>query len=139
MNWVLLALVGYLVLQLGIGAWLAPKILTETDYLVAGRKLNYPLTVFSIFATWFGAETCISSAGRAYEEGFSLTTAEPFAYGVTLMLTGLIFAIPLWRLKLTTMADLFRRRYGPGVERLAALMLIPPGILWASAQLRGFG
>lgn len=139
MNWVLLALVAYLVLQLGIGAWLAPKILTETDYLVAGRKLNYPLTIFSIFATWFGAETCISSAGRAYEEGFSLTTAEPFAYGVTLMLTGLVFAVPLWRLKLTTMADLFRRRYGPGVERLAALMLIPPGILWASAQLRGFG
>ncbi|MCL4865464.1 MAG: hypothetical protein KJZ47_06185 [Gemmatimonadales bacterium] len=121
MNWILLALVGYLVLQLGIGAWLAPKIHTETDYLVAGRKLGYPLTIFSIFATWFGAETCISSAGRAYEEGFSLTSAEPFAYGITLMLTGMIFAVPIWRLK------------------LAAVMLIPPSILWAGAQLRGFG
>ncbi len=139
MNWILLALIAYLVVQLGIGAWLAPKIHTETDYLVAGRKLNYPLTIFSIFATWFGAETCIASAGRAYEEGFSLTTAEPFAYGVTLMLTGLVFAVPFWRLKLTTMADLFRLRFGPGVERLAAVMLIPPGVLWASAQLRGFG
>ena len=139
MNWILLALVAYLVLQLGIGAWLAPKIHTEDDYLVAGRKLGYPLTIFSIFATWFGAETCISSAGRAYEEGFSLTSAEPFAYGVTLMLTGLIFAVRIWRLKLTTMADLFRLRFGPGVERLAALMLIPPSVLWAGAQLRGFG
>lgn len=139
MNWVLLALVGYLVLQLGIGAWLAPKIHTEDDYLVAGRKLGYPLTIFSIFATWFGAETCISSAGRAYEQGFSLTTAEPFAYGITLMLTGIIFAVPIWRLKLTTMADLFRLRYGPGVERLAAVLLIPPSVLWAGAQLRGFG
>ncbi|MFN2324459.1 MAG: sodium:solute symporter [Gemmatimonadales bacterium] len=139
MNWILLALVAYLVLQLGIGAWLAPKIQTEDDYLVAGRKLGYPLTIFSIFATWFGAETCISSAGRAYEQGFSLTTAEPFAYGVTLMLTGLIFAVPIWRLKLTTMADLFRLRFGPGVERLAAVLLIPPSVLWAAAQLRGFG
>lgn len=138
-NGVLLALVGYLILQLGIGAWLAPKIHTEADYLVAGRSLGYPLTIFSIFATWFGAETCISSAGRAYEQGFALTTAEPFAYGVTLMLTGLIFAVPMWRLKLTTMADFFRLRFGRGVEQLAAVMLIPSGVLWAAAQLRGFG
>jgi len=138
-NWVLVALAGYLVLQLAIGAWLAPKIHTESDYLVAGRSLGYPLTVFSIFATWFGAETCISSAGRAYEQGFSLTTAEPFAYGITLMLTGVIFAVPMWRLKLTTMADFFRLRFDTRVERLAALMLIPPGVLWAAAQLRGFG
>jgi Na+/proline symporter len=138
-NWVLLALVGYLGLQLAIGAWLAPKVRTEEDYLVAGRRLGYPLTIFSIFATWFGAETCISSAGRAYEEGFSLTSAEPFAYGFTLMLTGLIFAVPMWRLKLTTVADFFRLRFGTRVEQLAAVMLIPPGILWAAAQLRGFG
>ncbi len=139
MDGILLALAGYLAIQLAIGAWLAPRIHTEDDYLVAGRRLGYPLTIFSVFATWFGAETCISSAGRAYEEGFSLTTAEPFAYGITLMLTGLIFAVPLWRLKLTTMADFFRGRFSPGVERLAALMLIPPGVLWAAAQLRGFG
>jgi len=138
-NALLVALLAYLAAQLAIGAWLAPKIHTEDDYLIAGRRLNYPLTIFSIFATWFGVETCLASAGRVYEGGFSLTSAEPFAYGVTLILTGLVFAVPLWRLKLTTLADLFRRRYGPGVERLAALLLIPPGILWASAQLRGFG
>lgn len=139
MNWTLLALLGYLLLQLAIGAWLAPRIHTEDDYLVGGRRLGYPLTIFSIFATWFGAESCIASAGRAYREGFSLTTAEPFAYGLTLIAMGAIFAVPLWRRKLTTLADLFRQRYGPGVERLAAVVLVPGGILWAAAQLRGFG
>ena len=139
MNWVLAALVGYLAIQLAIGAWLAPKIHTESDYLVAGRRLGYPLTIFSLFATWFGAETCISSAGRAYREGFSLTSAEPFAYGITLVLTGVIFAVPIWRLKLTTMADFFRVRFDDRIEKLAALLLIPPAILWAAAQLRGFG
>ncbi len=139
MNWTLAALLGYLVAQLAIGAWLAPRIHTEDDYLIGGRRLGYPLTVFSIFATWFGAESCIASAGRAYREGFSLTTAEPFAYGGTLLAMGLIFAVPLWRRKLTTMADLFRQRYGTGVERLAAVILVPSGILWAAAQLRGFG
>ena len=139
MNWTLLALLGYLVLQLAIGAWLAPKIHTEEEYLVGGRRLGYPLTVFSIFATWFGAETCLASAGRTYREGFSLTTAEPFAYGLTLIAMGLVFAVPLWRRKLTTLADLFRERFGTGVERLAAVLLVPGGILWAAAQLRGFG
>ena len=134
-----MALVGYLAIQLAIGAWLAPKIHTESDYLVAGRKLGYPLTIFSLFATWFGAETCIASAGRAYQEGFSLTSAEPFAYGITLMLTGVIFAVPIWRMKLTTMADFFRIRFDSRIEKLAAVMLIPPGVLWAAAQLRGFG
>lgn len=138
-NGILIALVGYLAVQLAIGAWLAPKIHTESDYLVAGRSLGYPLTIFSLFATWFGAESCIASAGRAYEEGFSLTSAEPFAYGLTLMVTGIVFAVPMWRLKLTTMADFFRIRFDGRVEKVAALMLIPPGILWAAAQLRGFG
>lgn len=115
-------------LQLGIGAWLAPTIRTEDDYLVGGRQFGYPLTILSIFATWFGAETCIASAGRAYKQGIALTTAEPFAYGVTLIAMGLIFAVPLWRRKLTTLADLFRQRYGPGVEKLAAVVLIPSGI-----------
>lgn len=138
-NGILLALLAYLAAQLAIGAWLAPKIHNNTDYLIAGRRLGYPLTVFSMFATWFGAETCLASAGRAYEEGFSFLSAEPFAYGITLMVTGVVFAVPIWRLKLTTMADFFRQRFDVRTERVAALLLIPPGILWAAAQLRGFG
>jgi len=139
MSWILFALLGYLALQLAVGAWVAPKIHSTSDYLVGGRKLGYPLTIFSIFATWFGAESCIASAGRAYREGFSLTTAEPFGYGLTLVAMGLVFAVPLWRRKLTTLADLFRERYSGGVERLAAIILVPAGIFWAAAQLRGFG
>ncbi len=134
-----LALLGYLAAQLAIGVWVAPRIRTEGDFLIAGRRLGYPLTVFSIFATWFGAETCIASAARAHRDGFSLTTAEPFAYGLCLVVMGLVFAVPLWRRQLTTLADLFRTRYSPAVERAAAIILIPGSVLWAAAQLRGFG
>lgn len=134
-----MAIVGYLLLQLAIGAWVAPRIHSEQDYLLGGRRLGYPLTIFSIFATWFGAESCLASAGRVYREGLSLNHAEPFAYGLTLIAMGLVFAVPLWRRKLTTLADLFLDRYGPRVEKLAALLLVPTGLLWAAAQLRGFG
>jgi len=135
----LLALAAYLVLQFGIGIWVSRRIRSESDYLLAGRKLGYPLAVFSIFATWFGAESIVGSAGNAYRDGVSLANAEPFGYGLCLILMGAIFAVPLWRRGLTTLADLFRDRFSPGVERWAAVVMIPSSVFWAAAQIRGFG
>lgn len=135
----LLAIVAYLGVQFGIGLWASRRVRTEDDDLVAGRRLGYPLAVFSLFATWFGAETVMGAAGRTYAQGLSLTSAEPFGYALCLFLLGLVFAAPLCRRGLTTLADLFRQRYSPGVERLAALLLIPSSLLWAAAQMRAFG
>jgi SSS family transporter len=135
----LLAVIAYLGIQIAIGVWANRRVRTESDYLVAGRKLGYWLAIFSIFATWFGAETVIGSAGRAYREGVSWRSAEPFGYALCLILMGALFAVPLWRRGLTTLADLYRQRFSPGVERFAALLLIPTSILWAAAQMRGLG
>jgi Na+/proline symporter len=136
---VLAAIGVYLAVQFAIGIWISRRIRTEDDYLVAGRRLGYPLAIFSIFATWFGAETIVGSAGRAHRDGISLASAEPFGYALCLFLMGLIFAVPLWHRKLTTLADLFRTRYSVAVERFAAITLIPSSILWAAAQVRAFG
>ncbi|HEU5261893.1 MAG TPA: sodium:solute symporter family protein [Gemmatimonadales bacterium] len=133
------AVLAYLVLQFGIGIWVSRRIRNESDYLLAGRRLGYPLMIFSIFATWFGAETMVGSAGLAYRDGVSLASAEPFGYALCLLLMGLVFATPLWHRKLTTLADLFRQRYSIPVERLAAVILIPSSLLWAAAQMRAFG
>ena len=65
----LLAIFAYLAIQLGIGLWVSRRIRTEEDYLIAGRRLGYTRATFSIFATWFGAETIIGSGGRALREG----------------------------------------------------------------------
>jgi Na+/proline symporter len=135
----LAAILGYLVLQLAIGVWLSRRISSEADYLVAGRQLGYRLAIFSTFATWFGAETVVGAAGTTYRDGLSVASAEPFGYGLCLLLMGVFFAVPLWRRGLTTLADLFRQRYSTGVERMAAVVLIPSSVLWAAAQVRAFG
>ena len=135
----LAAVIVYMLVQLAIGVWASRRIASEDDYLIAGRRLGYPLMTFSIFATWFGAETIVGSAGTAYEEGVSLASAEPFGYGLCLILMGLVFAVPLHRRKLTTLADLYRQRYSVRVERVAAVLLIPGSLLWAAAQIRAFG
>ncbi len=139
MNLTLVALPAFLALQLGIGVWVSRRIASESDYLVAGRKLGYLLSTASIFATWFGAETIIGSAGEVYGSGLSLASAEPFGYGLCLVLMGLFLARAFWNRGLTTVADLYRQRFGVGVERLAAVLLIPSSVLWAAAQVRAFG
>lgn len=125
--------------QFGIGYWVSRRIKSESDYLLAGRQLGLGLATFSIYATWFGAETIVGSAGRAYRDGVSFGSAEPFGYGLCIALMGLIFAAPLWRRGLTTLADLYRERYSVTAERVAAVILIPSSILWAAAQVRAFG
>jgi Na+/proline symporter len=135
----LVALLAFLALQLGIGVWISRRIASEADYLIGGRRLGYLLTTFSIFATWFGAETVIGSSSTIYGEGLSLASAEPFGYGLCLILMGALLARPLWNRGLVTLADLYRQRFGTGVERLAASILVPSSILWAAAQVRAFG
>lgn len=129
----------YISLQVVIGFMVSRRIRSQADYFLAGRSLGYGLATFSIFATWFGAETCLGATGRIYSEGLTLASIEPFAYGLCLLLMGMVFAGPLWRLRLTTLADLFRQRYSMRVERLAAILMIPSSVLWAAAQVRAFG
>lgn len=129
----------YVVAQLAIGVVVSRGIRTEDDYLLAGRRMGPVLVTGTMFATWFGAETCLGAAGNVYAGGLSAASAEPFAYGVCMALTGLVFAARLWRGRITTLADVLRRRYSAGVERTAALLMIPTSLLWAAAQVRAFG
>lgn len=126
-------------LQLLVGAWAARRIRTEDDFLVAGRRMGPGLAAASIFATWFGAESCVAAAGSAYQEGVGWHSTEPFAYGLCLLLMGVFFAARLWRLGITTLPDLFAQRFGPSTERLAGALLLPSSLFWAAAQIHAFG
>lgn len=139
MNWVLLGIIAFIALQLGIGYWVSRRLRSSEDYFLAGRSLGLGLASFSIFATWFGAETCLSASGRIYENGFAGGSADPFGYALCLLLMALVFAVPLWKQQIVTLPDFFRARYSPAVEKIAVLLLAPTSLLWAAAQLRAFG
>ena len=126
-------------MQLAIGVIVSRRVKTEDDYLVAGRSLGPLLVGFTVFATWFGAESLVGAAGAVYTRGVAGGSADPFGYGICILLTGLVFAVPLWRLRLTTIGDLYRLRFGPAVERLAVILYVPGSVLWAAAQVRAFG
>ena len=48
-------LVGYLVLALGIAFRARGKIHNAEDFIVAGRRLSFPLSTATLVATWIGA------------------------------------------------------------------------------------
>jgi SSS family transporter len=126
-------------LQLLICFYVVRGMRSEQDYLLAGRKLGVPLVSMTIFATWFGAESCIGAAGLIYDEGLAGGRIDPFGYALCIIFLGLFFARKLWARKLTTLGDFFRQRFGSGVEKIAVLLLIPPSVLWAAAQILAFG
>ena len=139
MTMVVVGVIAFILLQFAIGLWVSRKPASETDFLLAGRRLSPKVAVFTIFATWFGAETCIGAASSIYENGLSGGTADPFGFALCLFFMGFVFAMPLWKRKFVTFADLFKQRYSPKVEKLVVLILIPASILWAAAQVRAFG
>jgi Na+/proline symporter len=134
-----LFLLVYLGIQVLIGVWIAKRIKTESDFFLAGRSLTLPLVALSLFATWFGAETCIGSSAAVYETGLSGSRAEPLGYTFCLLLMGLLLAARLRRGRYVTLADYYRERYGSFIERFAIIILVPSSLIWAAAQLRAFG
>ena len=119
MNWLLVGIFSYLVIQFAVGIWVSKRIKNESDYIVAGRTLGLGLAAFSIFATWFGAESIQGAAGEIYTDGFSGGSSDPFGYVLCIVFMGLVFAGPLWSRGFTTFGDLFRQRYSVTVERFA--------------------
>jgi len=134
-----LFLLAYLGVQVLIGLWIARRIHSENDYFLAGRSLSLPMVALSLFATWFGAETCIGSSAAVYQTGLSGSRAEPFGYTLCLLLMGLLLAARLRRGRYVTLADYYRERYGSFIERFAIIILVPSSLIWAAAQLRAFG
>jgi len=139
MNWELFGIALYILSMLFVGIWVSKRIKTEDDYFLGGRTLGPFLATFSIFATWFGAETCIGTAGNVYNNGLANLHADPLGYTICLFVMAIFFARVLWRRKITTIPDLFRNRFSPGVEKLAAILMIPGSIIWAAAQVRALG
>jgi Na+/proline symporter len=133
-----LFIICYLLGQVLIGYLVSRTIRNEEDYFLGGRRLGWPLVAFSLFATWFGAETCIGSSAAVYERGLAGSRADPFGYATCLLLLGLVLAGRLWRGHYVTLADFYRERYGWFVEKAAVWILVPSSLIWAAAQVRAF-
>lgn len=112
---------------------------TLTDYLIAGRRLSLLLAVPTVVATWFGAGSCMGVSGTVYKQGFYGVIPDPFGCALALLLAGLFFAVPFYRLKIITISDLLAKSYGASFERIATLFMIPFYIGTLASQMLAMG
>lgn len=133
------ALAVYLVVLTVLSVVATKKVSTEEDYLVAGRNLPLFLCWGTLIATWFGAASMTAASESAREEGLLGVILDPFACAVTLVYAGLMFAGPMWRMKLLTTSDFFRRTYGSTAELVGACIQVPAYFGWIALQYKAIG
>ena len=108
-DWALL--VGYLVLTLVLGLWLARRNSGEEDYFVAGRRLSGWLAGASMAATTFSIDTPLYVAGLIGSRGLA-GNWEWWSFGLAHVAMAVVFA-PLWRRSgVLTDAAFTELRYG---------------------------
>lgn len=131
--------IAYLVVSLGIGFYAATKVHSASDYITAGRSLPMIVVIAMVFATWFGAETVLGIPATFLDENLGGIVSDPFGASLALILFGLFFARPLYRMKLLTLGDYFRQRYNRPVEIVISLAIALSYLGWVSAQVVALG
>jgi Na+/proline symporter len=109
------------------------------DYASAGHRMPLYVVTATVFATWFGSETVLGIPATFLKEGLHGVVADPFGASLCLILVGLFFAVPLYRMQMLTIGDFYKRQYGRVVEVLVTLCIVASYLGWVAAQIKALG
>ena len=129
----------YWVVSVGIGLWAGTRVHNTKDFAIAGRHLPFYMVTATVFATWFGSETVLGIPATFLQENLHGVVADPFGAALCLILVGLFFAAPLYRLNLLTIGDYYKKRYGRSVEALTTIAIVISYLGWVGAQITALG
>lgn len=116
--------VGVLIVVL-IGLSVARKVDGDsTNFLVAGRSLALPLTAAGLMGQAVDTNATLGNTDLSASFGFWSGASLPIGLAACLVITGVFFAKRMNAMKLLTIGDFFRRRYGRLVELVASIMMI---------------
>lgn len=132
-------MIAYWIISVAIGLYAGTKVHTSKDFAIAGRHLPMQVVVATVFATWFGSETVLGIPAVFLKEGLHGVVADPFGASLCLILVGLLFAAPLYRMNLLTIGDFYRKRYGHSAETLTSIAIVISYLGWVGAQITALG
>ena len=131
--------IAYWIASVAIGLWAASRVHNTRDFAIAGRNLPFYMVTATVFATWFGSETVLGIPATFLQKGLKGVVADPFGSSMCLILVGLFFAAPLYCLKLLTIGDYYRKRFGRETEVLTTLAIVISYLGWVGAQITALG
>lgn len=129
----------YIVGTILIGLLASTFVKNSKDYILAGRNLPLYMATFVAFATWFGSETVLGASSVMAKDGLIGVIEDPFGASLCLILIGLFFAKPLYRMNLLTMGDFYRVVYNRNTEIVASVMMVFSYFGWIAAQMVAIG
>lgn len=122
MSTYLYVILAYLLILTAFNYLRSRHVRTQEDYMVAGRKLNTSVMVFTLICTWVGSGTFIAGAEFASKAGFSAIwwAAGGFA-GIIIIyfVAGKIRTFGQY-----TIGDILEERYGQGARLFGAIVLV---------------
>ncbi|MDR2837038.1 MAG: sodium:solute symporter family protein [Azonexus sp.] len=131
--------IAYWVISVAVGLYAARRVHNTKDFAIAGRHLPFYMVIATVFATWFGSEAVLGIPARFLKEGLGGIIEDPFGSSLCLVLVGLFFAAPLYRMNLLTIGDFYKKRYGRSVEVLTTIAIVLSYLGWVGAQIQALG
>ncbi len=131
-------LIAYLVGLCFLGWHASRGIHDADDFVLAGRSLGLRLSLGTLLATWIGAGTLVVASDETARIGMRAIALEPLGAGLALVV-GAMFAARIWRLRVSTLPDVFHKLYGKRAEWVAAMVLVPADVGFVAVQYLALG
>jgi SSS family solute:Na+ symporter len=131
------SVLGYLLLLAVIAASRARAVKTETDFVLAGRGLTWPVLVGTMLASWIGGGTLIAGSEYANRYGFAAIWSPA---GAWLGIAVVAFLAPrVRRLEQFTLPDILELRYNRWAKLFGSVTIIIAFTAIVAYQIRGMG
>ena len=109
----------------------------QADFLVAGRKLTWPVLIFTLLSSWIGAGSLFAGGENAYRNGFAALW-QPAGGWAGLVVISLI-AGRARRFAQFTVPDLLETRYNVTARALATVAIVISYTMITSYQFKAGG
>ncbi len=133
----LITIIFYFSLLFGVGVFLSFRVKNQEDFMVAGRKLTWPILVGTLLATWIGSGDIFSVSDLSYHHGYSSLIGSAGGWlGIIIVffIAGRVRTFGQY-----TVPDILEVRYNKWARLLATLTTIIAYITIVSYQFRGGG
>jgi solute:Na+ symporter, SSS family len=133
----LVSVSAYLLLLIGISVWLSLRVKTQEDFMVAGRRLTWPVLVGTLLATWIGSGSIFGGGNLGFQQGFAALWQPAGAWlGILIIF---FVAARARRFGQFTVPDLMEARFDVRARVLATIATILSYTIIVSYQFRGGG
>src|SRR5579864_3774239 len=110
---------------------------SQADFLVAGRKLTWPVLIFTLLSSWIGAGSLFAGGENAYRNGFAALW-QPAGGWLGLIVIAVI-AGRARRFAQFTVPDLLETRYNTAARVFATIAIVISYTMIVSYQFKAGG